>query len=97
MENLPSASKFGPEYLTYVMWAITPEGHALNVGEVVLDGDKAKLDATTDQQSFGLIVTAEPYFAVSQPSDTVVLENVARRDTPGTIEQAYAYRGATTP
>jgi outer membrane protein OmpA-like peptidoglycan-associated protein len=89
MENLPSASKFGPEYLTYVMWAITPEGHALNVGEVVLDGDKAKLDATTDQQSFGLIVTAEPYFAVSQPSDTVVLENVARRDTPGTIEQAY--------
>ena len=52
-----------------------------------MDGDKAKLDATTDQQSFGLIVTAEPYFAVSQPSDTVVLENAGRRDTPGTIEQ----------
>jgi outer membrane protein OmpA-like peptidoglycan-associated protein len=87
MEKLQPATKFGPEYLTYVMWAITPEGRATNVGEVLLDGDKTKLDATTELQSFGLIVTAEPYFAVTQPSDVVVMENFVRHDTSGTIEE----------
>jgi outer membrane protein OmpA-like peptidoglycan-associated protein len=90
MEKLQPASKFGPEYLTYVMWAITPEGRATNVGEVILNGDKTKLDATTELQSFGLIVTAEPYFAVTQPSDVVVMENFVRRDTVGTIEEVDA-------
>jgi outer membrane protein OmpA-like peptidoglycan-associated protein len=90
MEKLQPATKFGPEYLTYVMWAITPEGRATNVGEVLLNGDKTKLDATTELQSFGLIVTAEPYFAVTQPSDVVVMENFVRKDTVGTIEQVDA-------
>jgi outer membrane protein OmpA-like peptidoglycan-associated protein len=90
MEKLQAATKFGPEYLTYVMWAITPEGRATNVGEVLLNGDKSKLDATTELQSFGLIVTAEPYFAVTQPSDVVVMENFVRHDTTGTIEQVDA-------
>jgi outer membrane protein OmpA-like peptidoglycan-associated protein len=90
MEKLQPATKFGPEYLTYVMWAITPEGRATNVGEVILNGDKTKLDATTELQSFGLIVTAEPYFAVTQPSDVVVMENFVRQDTVGTIEQVDA-------
>jgi outer membrane protein OmpA-like peptidoglycan-associated protein len=90
MENLQPATKFGPEYLTYVMWAITPEGRATNVGEVLLNGDKTKLDATTELQSFGLIVTAEPYFAVTQPSDVVVMENFVRQDTVGTVEQVDA-------
>jgi len=90
MEKLQPATKFGPEYLTYVMWAITPEGRATNVGEVLLNGDKTKLDATTELQSFGLIVTAEPYFAVTQPSDVVVMENFVRKDTTGTIEQVDA-------
>jgi outer membrane protein OmpA-like peptidoglycan-associated protein len=90
MEKLQPATQFGPEYLTYVMWAITPEGRATNIGEVLLNGDKTKLDATTDLQSFGLIVTAEPYFAVTQPSDVVVMENFVRRDTVGTIEQVDA-------
>jgi outer membrane protein OmpA-like peptidoglycan-associated protein len=90
MERFQPATKFGPEYLTYVMWAITPEGRATNVGEVLLDGDKTKLDATTELQSFGLIVTAEPYFAVTQPSDVVVMENFVRPDTIGTIEQVDA-------
>jgi len=85
-EKLKPASMFGPEYLTYVMWAITPEGRARNLGEVILDGNEAKLHATTEFQSFGLIVTAEPYFAVVQPSDVVVLENVIRKDTEGTFE-----------
>ena len=90
MQKLEPATKFGPEYLTYVMWAITPEGRATNVGEVLLNGDKSKLDATTELQSFGLIITAEPYFAVTQPSDVVVMENFARHDTTGTIEEVDA-------
>jgi hypothetical protein len=87
MEKLDPATKFGPEYLTYVMWAITPEGRATNVGEVLLNGGKSKLDATSELQSFGLIITAEPYFAVTQPSDVVVMENFVRHDTTGTIEE----------
>jgi outer membrane protein OmpA-like peptidoglycan-associated protein len=90
MQDLGPATAFGPEYLTYVMWAITPEGRATNVGEVLLNGGKSKLDATTQLQSFGLIVTAEPYFAVTQPSDVVVMENFVRKDTTGTIEQVDA-------
>ena len=90
MEKLQPATKFGPEYLTYVMWAITPEGRATNIGEVLLNGDKSRLDATTELQSFALIVTAEPYFAVTQPSDVVVMENSIRQDTTGTIEQVDA-------
>ena len=87
MERMQPATTYGPEYLTYVMWAITPEGRATNVGEVLLNDGKSKLNATTELQSFGLIVTAEPYFAVTQPSDVVVMENVIRRDTTGTIEE----------
>ena len=90
MEKLGPATAFGQEYLTYVMWAVTPEGRATNVGEVLLNGDKSKLDATTELQSFALIITAEPYFAVTQPSDVVVMENFVRKDTTGTIEQVDA-------
>ncbi len=91
MEKLGPATQFGPEYLTYVMWAITPEGRATNVGEVLINhSGKTKLDATSDLQSFGLIVTAEPYFAVTQPSDVVVMENFVRTDTTGTIEEVDA-------
>ncbi len=88
--GLQPATAYGPEYLTYVMWAITPEGRTTNLGEVLLNGTKSKLNVTTELQSFGLIVTAEPYFAVTQPSDVVVMENVIREDTRGTIEQVDA-------
>src|SRR5271163_1097145 len=88
--NMQAAQKFGKEYLTYVLWAITPEGKPNNLGELLLDGDKSKLTATTNLQTFGMIVTAEPYFAVSMPSDVVVLENVVRADTVGTAEQVTA-------
>jgi len=87
MQKMSPATQFGPEYLTYVMWAVTPEGRATNVGEVLLNGDSSKLDATSELQSFGLIVTAEPYFAVTQPSDVVVMENFVAPGTTGTIEQ----------
>ena len=91
MERLGPATQFGQEYLTYVMWAITPEGRATNVGEVLVNhGGKTRLDATTELQSFGLIVTAEPYFAVTRPSDVVVMENFVRKDTTGTIEEVDA-------
>jgi outer membrane protein OmpA-like peptidoglycan-associated protein len=88
--SLEPATKFGPEYLTYVMWAITPEGRATNLGEVLLSGDDSKLHVTTDLQAFALIVTAEPYFAVSQPSDVVVAENKVRPDTTGAVEHVDA-------
>ena len=90
LDHLSPANQYGPEYMTFVLWAITPEGRAVNLGEVVLQGDHADLLSTTDLQSFGLIVTAEPYFAVTQPSDVVVAENFVRNDTSGTIEQVDA-------
>ncbi|MBV9609569.1 MAG: DUF4398 domain-containing protein, partial [Acidobacteria bacterium] len=81
--GLSSPEKFGMEYLTYVLWAISPEGRAMNLGELVRADEKAELKATTDLQAFGMIVTAEPYFAVTQPSDVVVLENVVTDKTKG--------------
>jgi len=83
--NLQNPTTFGGEYLTYVLWAISPEGRPVNLGEVLVGGnDRSKLTATTDLQAFALIVTAEPYYAVRQPSNVVVLENVVRADTKGT-------------
>jgi outer membrane protein OmpA-like peptidoglycan-associated protein len=85
--DMTDATQFGAEYLTYVLWAITPEGRTSNLGEILRgDGTSGKLDVTTELQVFGLLVTAEPYFAVSRPSDVVVMENVFRADTAGKIE-----------
>ncbi|MGP8270277.1 MAG: OmpA family protein [Terracidiphilus sp.] len=90
-QGLQPASKFGPEYLTYVLWAVSPEGRPVNLGEVLLNQDgKSKLNVTSDLQAFGLIVTAEPYFAVTQPSDVVVMENEVRSDTKGQFEEVEA-------
>jgi outer membrane protein OmpA-like peptidoglycan-associated protein len=85
--DLQKPTTFGNEYLTYVLWAISPEGRAVNLGEVLVDGNhRSKLNVTTDLQAFALVVTAEPYYAVRQPSNVVVLENVVRTDTKGTAE-----------
>jgi len=87
MEHMSAATQYGPEYLTYVLWAVTPEGRPRNLGEVLLNGgDHSSMEVTTDLQTFGLIVTAEPYFAVTQPSNVVVMENVVSDKTVGTIE-----------
>ena len=89
--SLREPTTFGTEYLTYVLWAISPEGRALNLGEVLVgDNHRSKLRVTTDLQAFALIVTAEPYYAVRQPSNAVVLENVVRDDTKGTAESVNA-------
>ena len=79
-KGLKPANSFGVEYLTYVLWAITPEGRPANLGEVLPDGSKSEITVTTDLQSFGLIITAEPYFAVTMPSDLVVLQNYILKD-----------------
>jgi len=90
-EKLLPPTGFGTEYLTYVVWAITPEGHAKNLGELIADGSNdAKIHVTTDLQAFGLLVTAEPYSAVRQPSDVVVLQNQIRPDTAGKIQPIQA-------
>jgi outer membrane protein OmpA-like peptidoglycan-associated protein len=89
--NLQEPKTFGNEYLTYILWAISPEGRAVNLGEVLVGGNqRSKLDVTTDLQAFALIVTAEPYYAVRQPSNVVVIENVVREDTKGTGEAVNA-------
>jgi len=85
--GLDKPTSFGTEYLTYVMWAISPEGRPVNLGEVLVGDDhRSKLDVTTDLQAFALIVTAEPYYAVHRPSNVVIAENVVRPDTVGTSE-----------
>jgi len=91
MERLTPATQFGPEYLTYVLWAVTPGGRPKNLGEVLLNGKNSSMAVTTDLQTFGLIVTAEPYFAVTQPSDVVVMENVVTDRTTGTIQPIEAH------
>lgn len=83
-------SSFGPEYLTYILWAITPDGRPINVAEVVPHNGKAQMDVTVNFQAFGLIVTAEPYFAVDRPSDVVVLQNYVTKKTEGKVEEVNA-------
>jgi outer membrane protein OmpA-like peptidoglycan-associated protein len=84
--GLDEATKFGLEYLTYVLWAVSPGGRAVNLGEVVLKNGAGEVKAISDMQTFGMIVTAEPYFAVTQPGNTVVLENVFGPATLGKVE-----------
>ncbi len=89
--DLQRPTAFGNEYLTYVLWAISPEGRAVNLGEVLVGGNhRSKVNVTTDLQAFALIVTAEPYYAVRQPSNVVILENVVREETKGTTEAVNA-------
>lgn len=84
-------SQFGTEFLTYVLWAITPDGHAINLGELIADAsNKGRMRVTCPCSTFGLLVTAEPYFSVPYPSDVVVMENVIRPDTVGRVEDIEA-------
>src|SRR5580692_3139684 len=93
-KNMAPPSSFGPEYLTYVLWAISPDGRPVNLGELTLDGygmgSDSKIATTSDIQTFGMIVTAEPYYSVTQPSDVVVMENLVRPTTQGVVENINA-------
>lgn len=93
LEGLTPANGFGAEYLTYVLWAITPEGRPMNLGEVLPTGGKneVKMTVTANLQSFGLVITAEPYFAVTTPSDLVVMQNEVDKRTEGVLEQVTAH------
>lgn len=89
--HLDPPTQFGTEFLTYILWAITPDGHSINLGEVIPDGaNRAKMRVTCPNSTFGLIVTAEPYFGVPYPSDVVVMENYVRQDTIGRVEDIQA-------
>jgi hypothetical protein len=91
-EGLTPANGFGREYLTYVLWAITPDGRPSNLGEILPSGAKSNITVTTELQSFGLMVTAEPYFSVTQPSDLVVLQNeIVPNKTTGVLEKVNAH------
>ena len=102
LKDLPNPQRFGARYLTYVLWAVTPDGRAENLGEVMTNsGGKGKLEVSSSLQTFALIVTAEPYYAVTQPSDLVVLENQVRPETAGQVQTVQAKyellpRGETT-
>jgi hypothetical protein len=90
-KDIPPPTRFGPEYLTYVVWAISPEGRAQNLGELTLDAsNNGRLEASTALQTFAMIVTAEPYYSVTQPSDVVVMENVVEPGTVGKIQEVNA-------
>ena len=104
--GLPSAATLGDEYMTYVLWGITPEGRPTNLGEFIVDGERSRLEVTSELQTFGMIVTAEPHFAVTMPSDVVVMEVVPTAATAGKIETVeakyqllerghYAFRGSS--
>jgi hypothetical protein len=84
LTHMSPANRFRGQYLTYELWAITPEGRAVNLGEILpADNGKDKIDVTTDLQAFGMIITAEPYYAVTHPSNKVVAENIIRKGTKG--------------
>src|SRR6266581_2679704 len=85
-ESLEDATKFGLEYLTYVLWAVSPQGRAVNLGELELKSGAARVKAITDMQTFGMVVTVEPYFAVTQPGNMVVMENALGSDTLAKVE-----------
>ena len=106
--DLQNPTVLGHEYLTYIMWAVSPDGRAVNLGEVQLPGERtaftsflpgsrSTLDVTTPLQTFALLVTAEPYYAVRDPSTLVVLENVIPVDASSTpvptVETRYDFAG----
>jgi outer membrane protein OmpA-like peptidoglycan-associated protein len=98
-DGLDDPTKYGLEYLSLVLWAISPEGRAVNLGELVIDHNSSKVKAITDMQTFGMIVTAEPYFAVNQPGNMVVMENIVGTTTVGrqeNIEAKYELLGRGT-
>jgi hypothetical protein len=90
-KHVEAPTQFGTEYLTYLLWAITPDGRSINLGELIPNGSlNGKMRVTCPNSTFGLLVTAEPYFSVPYPSDLVVMENVIRPDTVGRVEDIEA-------
>ena len=93
VKGLAQPTSFGASFLTYVLWAVSPEGSTYNLGEVRIgDAGEGRLKTSTQLQAFSLFVTAEPYFAVHQPSEILVLENEIRKDTKGEVLPVHEYK-----
>jgi outer membrane protein OmpA-like peptidoglycan-associated protein len=93
VENLVQPGQIATEFLTYVLWAVSPDGRTVNLGEILIDDEgEGKLKATTQLQTFSLIVTSEPYYSVRTPSELVVLENEPQKHTKGKLFQVDQYR-----
>jgi outer membrane protein OmpA-like peptidoglycan-associated protein len=93
VKGMPQPTTLGAEFLTYVLWSITPDGSTSNLGEIPIDKNgNGKLDASAQSQTFAMIITAEPYFAVSLPSEIVVLENDTKKNTKGKIFPDNSYK-----
>ena len=90
--GLSRPGKLGDQFLTYVLWAASPEGRTDNLGEIQPSKNgNGEIKATTQLQTFSLFITAEPYFAVSRPSELIVLQNEPRKSTKGKIFVVKAY------
>jgi len=86
LKGMPQPTTLGPELLTYVLWAVTPDGGARNLGEIPINEDgEGKAKANTASQTFSVVVTAEPYYAVRIPNEEVVLENERKKNTKGQL------------
>ncbi len=80
--GLEPAHRFGKDFLTYVLWAVSVDGKASNLGEITFEGERpVPVNLTTPYQTFWLMVTAEPNYAVVDPSAQVVLYSVKQVST----------------
>src|SRR5271157_36843 len=93
VRGLEQPTRFGAEFLTYVLWAVSPEGSTYNLGEIRIDAaGGGRLKTSTQLQAFSLFVTAEPYFSVRQPSEVLVLENEIAKNTKGEVLLVHEYK-----
>jgi outer membrane protein OmpA-like peptidoglycan-associated protein len=91
--GMPQPTTLGSEFLTYVLWAVTPDGATTNLGEIRIDKNgEGKLNTTAQSQTFAMGVTAEPYFAVPIPGEIVVLTNDTTKNTKGKIYPENSYK-----
>jgi outer membrane protein OmpA-like peptidoglycan-associated protein len=93
VKGMPQPTTLGSEFLTYVLWIVTPDGSTTNLGEIPIDKNgEGKLNTTAQSQTFAMGVTAEPYFAVALPSEIVVLVNDTTKNTKGKIYPENSYK-----
>ena len=91
--SMPQPTTLGAEFLTYVLWTVTPDGNTTNIAEISIDKQgNGRLSTRAQSQTFAMIVTAEPYFAVQLPSELVVLENDTKKNTKGKIYPDNSYK-----
>jgi hypothetical protein len=92
ISGLKPAHRLGKDFLTYVVWAVSVDGRASNLGEITFEDDRPiSVNLTTPYQTFWLMVTAEPNYAVVDPSPQVVLYSV--KDKSATVSTAITIPG----